>query len=123
MSTAAQSLAGVVAATSLLLGACGQKATVSNDSDAVDANSVDKVLLSAEVQAQLTKQLGKQSPPINCLRNLDSYVGATTTCLMSAPDGTYDVTVTVTKVEWTGFGNFGVGNAVFDTTVADKPNP
>jgi hypothetical protein len=107
---------GVVAATSLLLAACS--ASVTNK-----PMVVDKDLLSAQVQAQLTKKLGEQAPPISCPDDLAADVGATTTCLMTAPKGTYNVTVTVTDLKWTGFGNFGVGNAIFDTKVADQPNP
>lgn len=80
-------------------------------------------LLSAEVQAQLTKKLGEQSPPITCDYVLRAEIGSTTTCLMNAPKGIYNVTVTVTDLDWSGFGNFGVGNAIFDTKVADQPNP
>lgn len=111
---------GFVAATSLILAACNK------EDRAVSASSgplqVDKDLLSAEVQAQLTKKLGEQSPPISCPDDLAADIGATTTCLMTAPKGTYNVTVTVTDLKWTGFGNFGVGNAIFDTKVADQPN-
>ena len=118
---------GVVAATSLLLAACNKTGSVSTEDGQVSASAgplvVDKDLLSAEVQAQLTKKLGEQAPPINCPDDLAADVGATTTCLMRAPEGTYNVTVTVTDLNWTGFGNFGVGNAIFDTKVADQPNP
>ena len=116
MSRSATLPAGVVAATSLLLAACS--ASVTNK-----PMVVDKDLLSAQVQAQLTKKLGEQSPPINCPDGLAADVGATTTCLMKATKATYNVTVTVTGVDWSGYGNFGVGNALFDTKVADQPNP
>lgn len=117
---------GFVAATSLLLTACNREVQVSTDNGQVEASSgplvVAKDLLSTEVQAQLTKKQGQQSPPVNCPNDLDAAEGAATTCLLKAPDGVYNVTVTVTKLDWTGFGNFGVGNAIFDTKVADRPN-
>lgn len=131
MSTAAKLPSGVViglvGAASLLLAACSSKVDVSTDNGNASASAgplaVAKDLLSAEVQAQLTKKLGKQSSPVTCPEDLDADVGATTTCTMNDPKGTYNVTVTVTKVDWDGFGNFGVGNAVFDAKVADQPNP
>jgi len=116
MSRSVKLSVGVIAATSLLLAAC--TGSVTNK-----PMVVDKDLLSAEVQAQLTKKLGEQAPTIDCPDDLEAEVGATATCLMRAPKGTYNVTVTVTGVDWSGYGNFGVGNALFDTKVADQPNP
>ena len=107
---------GVVAATSLVLAACTVHV---NDRPMV----IDKDLLSAQVQAQLTKELGTQAPTIDCPDDLKPDVGATTTCLMRAPKGTYNVTVTVTKLEPGAAGNYDMGNAIFDTKVADEPNP
>lgn len=119
-------VAGFVAAASLTLAACNRNAGVSADHGEISANIgplvVDKDELASEVQAQLKKKLGEQTT-VNCPQDLDPEVGATTTCTMSGSKGTYDVTVTVTEVEWTGSGNFGVGNAHFDTQVADTPNP
>ncbi len=124
---AAKPLAGVVVAISLLTVGCGKEVSVSTDGGQASVSAgpliVDKQQLSAEVEAQLTKKLGTQASPVTCPEDLEPDIGATTTCSMSAPDGTYAVTVTVTKVDWTGFGNFGVGNAIFDAKVADKPNP
>lgn len=116
MSRSAIRPAGVVTATALFLVAC----TVHVE-DKTEA--VDKDLLSAEVQAQLTKQLGTQAPTIDCPEDLTAAVGATTTCLMRAPKGTYNVTVTVTKLDGGAAGNYDMGNAIFDTKVADQPNP
>lgn len=86
-------------------------------------NSIDKDLLAAQVQAQLTKELGKQAPTIVCPDNLEPKVGATTTCVMSDPRGNYDVTVTVTKLDPGAAGNYASGNAIFDTKVAGQPSP
>ncbi len=126
MSTAAKCLPGFVAAASLLLAACNGKTGISADNGSVSAEAgalvVDKGQLSSDVQAQLTQKLGKPVPTVNCPDDLDPDVGATTTCTMTDPTGIYDVTVTVTTVDWTGFGNFGVGNAQFDVKVADKPH-
>ena len=117
---------GFVAATSLLFAACGNDNKLTVDNGQITASYkpavVGKDLLSAEVQAQLTKKQGQPSPPVTCPNDLHATEGASTSCFMKAPDGVYNVTVTVTKLDWTGFGNFGVGNAIFDTKVADRPN-
>lgn len=114
----ARVLVGVAAGAMLSLTAC-------NNSFTIDTTQmvIDKDLLSAEVQAQLTKKLGKQAPTIDCPEALAATVGATTTCLMGAPDGNYNVTVTVTELQPGAAGNYDTGNAVFDAQVADKPNP
>lgn len=113
-------------AASLSLAACNDKSSVSTDNGNISAEAgplaVDKDQLTHEVHAQLTQKMGKQAPPVTCPDDLKAEVGATTTCTMDGGDGTYDVTVTVTKVDWTGFGNFGVGNAEFDAKVADQPH-
>lgn len=125
MSTTIKCLAVLLAATSLLLTGCNDKASVSTDNGKVSAEAgpleVDKDRLSSDVQSQLNQQLGERVPMVTCPNNLAADVGATTTCTMNRPDGVYNITVTVTKVDWTGFGNFGVGNAEFDTQVADQP--
>lgn len=114
MSVTTKQLGLVIAAASLLLAAC---------SVSTGTLTIDKDLLSAEVQAQLTKELGTQAPTIDCPDDLEPTVGATTTCLMSAPEGTYNVTVTITKLDPGAAGNYQMGNAIFDVKVADKPNP
>lgn len=108
----------VAAAVSLLTVGCGGNVKAGHG-----ALGVDKALLSTEVQAQLTKKLGRPSSPVTCPEDLDVWIGSTTTCLMTTPNGTYNVTVTVTNTNWDGTGNFGVGNAIFDTKIADQPNP
>ena len=42
---------------------------------------------------------------------------------MKAPKGSYNVTVTITKLDEGVAGNFTTGNAIFDAKVADQPNP
>lgn len=113
-SASAPGVAAVVAATAFVLAAC----TVTTQ-----RLMIDKDLLAAEVQTQLTQQLDSQAPPISCPNDLEPKVGATTTCLMSAPSGTYNVTVTITKLDPGAAGNYQTGNAIFDAKLADKPNP
>lgn len=96
-----------------MLGACS--------SQGVESELIDKDLLSAEVQAQLTKELSMQAPTVDCPEDLKPKVGATTTCVLNAPTGAYDVTVTVTRVNLGDAGNFQTGNALFDVKVADQP--
>ena len=139
MPTAAKRSAGVVvgflAATSLLLSACSattQTATETCDQPASGGewNRLDKCVLESQVQSQLSKQVGQQVPPITCPDEIDAEIGATTTCTFTGAEGTFNVTVTVTRVEWGEMipdgnspGNFVSGNAEFDLKVADKPNP
>lgn len=93
--------------------------------------TVDKDVLESQVRSKVTKDVGEHAPPINCPDELDAIVGATTTCTMTGPKGTYDITVTVTSMDWGDVllddgspGNVdNVGNAFFDVKVADKPNP
>lgn len=108
----------MIVASTLCVPACGNDVGMSTG-----PLYVDRKQLSTEVQAQVTEKLGREAPPVSCPGNLEPDVGATVTCTMSGPDGSRDVTVTVTAVDWTGMGNFGVGNAQFDAKVADKPNP
>jgi hypothetical protein len=58
---AAKPIVGLVVAIPLLLVACGRHASVGTDNGQISASAgplvVDKALLSAEVQAQLTKKL------------------------------------------------------------------
>lgn len=112
--TSVLGVAGVIVVTPLFLGAC----TVSTQ-----RLMIDKDLLAAEVQTQLTQKLNSQAPAISCPDDLEPKVGATTTCLMSAPSGTYNLTVTVTKLDPGAAGNYQTGNAIFDAKLADKPNP
>lgn len=118
---------GGLVAMLLSLSACNREVSVSTDGGKAEVGAgplfVDKEQLSREVRGQLTKQLGDRAGPVICPGNLKPFTGETTTCTMSGPDGTYDVTVTITQVDWSGMGNFGVGNALFDAKVADKPNP
>lgn len=125
MPKSALMLGGLVAV-SLSVAACDREVGLSTDDGKAEVSAgplyVDQEQLSTEVRDQLTKKLGTQAGPVSCPANLKPFTGETTTCTLTAPDGTYDVAVTITKVDWTGFGNFGVGNAVFDAKVADKPN-
>lgn len=114
MSKAAIVSAGLIVSASFLLSAC----TVSTG-----PGGVDKDLLSAEVQARLTKQFGQQAPPVSCPDQLVAEVGKTTTCSMKTDEGTYDITVKATEVDFGEPGNFDNGNVSFDVDVADKPNP
>lgn len=116
MSGSAKLSAGIIAAAVLSLAACGVSFT--NEPD-----MIDKDLLSAQVQAQLTKERSEQAPTIDCPADLKPVVGATTTCLMKAPRGTYNVTVAITKLQPGEAGNYNTGNAIFDAKVADQPNP
>lgn len=85
-----------------LLAACG--------GDSIDADD-----LSEEVSTELGELRGVEPPDVSCPDELESEVGATTTCLLTAEDGsTIDVNVEVTEVD---------GNDVsFDIQVADAPN-
>jgi hypothetical protein len=91
--------------------------------------TVNDDVLQSQVRAQLTKQLGEQAPPVFCPDQLTADPGAKTTCTMTGPKGTYDITVTVTSMEYGDVilddgspGNVDdVGNAKFDIKVADKP--
>ena len=114
MSGSAKFSAGVIAAVAFSLTGC----TVTSG-----PYLIDKDLLSAQVQAQLTKERSEQAPTIDCPNDLEAAVGAMTTCLMKAPRGTYNVTVTITKLDEGVAGNFAGGNAIFDAKVADQPNP
>ena len=128
-------LVGLVAATSLLLAACSASSEDVNESCGAIAKDgagdrIDKCVLEAQVQSQLTKKTGEQVPPINCPDELDAEVGAMTICTFTGAEGTFDVTVTVTSVDWGDMilddgtqGNFVSGNAKFDLKVADEPNP
>ncbi|CAN1503052.1 Domain of unknown function DUF4333 [Mycobacteriaceae bacterium] len=139
MSTAAKLPAGVIAgflaATSLLLAACSatsQTVTETCDQPASGGawNRLDKCVLESQVRSQLSTEVGRQVPPISCPDEIDADLGATTTCTFTGAEGTFNVTVTVTDVKWGDMtledgtpGNFVSGNAEFDITVADKPNP
>jgi hypothetical protein len=126
---------GFIAGTSLLLAACG--ATFETVTETCDQpvsggawNRLDKCVLESQVQSQLSKEVGQQVPPITCPDEIDAEVGATTTCTFTGAEGTFNVTVTVTDVQWGEMtlgdnspGNFSSGNAEFDLKVADKPNP
>ena len=139
MSTAAKFPAGVVvgiiAALSLSVAGCdatSETVTETCDQPASGGawNRLDKCVLESQVQSQLSKEVGQQVPPITCPDEIDADVGATTTCTFTGAEGTFNVTVTVTKVQWgetilddKSPGNFVSGNAEFDLKVADNPNP
>ena len=125
---------GFVVAASMVLPACTVGASTREGPRPGDANPVgdwdalDRDVLEAQVRSQLTKKNGQQAPPITCPDELDARIGAKTTCTMTGPEGTYSVTVTVTRVDWGNtvlddgtLGNFVAGNAEFDAIVADKP--
>ena len=75
--------------------------------------SVDKKDLAKEISAQLTKQLGRASEPVECPDDLKGEVGATTRCTLSDGGETYGVGVNVTKVDG--------ADVKFDLKVDDKP--
>ena len=107
----ARALAASVAASAL-----GLTLVACNASVSVGTKTVDKQELATQVQSDLSKSVGKQSPPITCPDDLQATVGASTTCLKTDDDGTtYNVAVNVTSVD--------DGIAKFDIQVADKPNP
>ena len=114
MTGSANFSAGVITAVAFSLTGC---------TFTIGPDLIDKDLLSAEVQAQLTKERSEQAPTIICPKDLEAAVGATTTCTMKAPKGSYNVTVTITKLDEGVAGNFATGNAIFDAKVADQPNP
>ncbi len=93
-------------------------------------DGLDRCVLESQVQSQLSKQVGQSVPPISCPNELDAELGANTVCTFTGAEGTFNVTVTVTNIDWGKVvmddgspGNFVSGNAEFDLKVADKPNP
>ena len=93
-------------------------------------DGLNRCVLESQVQSQLAKNVGQPVPPISCPDELDAEVGAHTVCTFTGAEGTFNVTVTVTNIEWGNVilddgapGNFVSGNAEFDIKVADKPNP
>jgi hypothetical protein len=62
--------------------------------------TVDKGDVATAAEDSLEQQVG-QRPDVSCPEDLEGKVGATTRCTLTADgvDGTYGVTVTVTKVE------------------------
>jgi hypothetical protein len=118
---------GLVAAAMWPLAACNSDAEV----DVGGPMTVNNDVLESQVRAKVAKDLGGQAPPVNCPNELDARRGATTICTMTRPDGTYNITVTVTEMDWGDVilddgspGNVDdTGNARFDVKVADKPNP
>jgi hypothetical protein len=67
---------------------------------ACGAGTVDKDDVAKAAEDALEQQVG-QRPDVSCPKDLEGKVGATTRCTLTADgvDGTYGVTVTVTKVE------------------------
>jgi hypothetical protein len=126
---------GVIVAISPLLAACSVKTQESTEScGPVEPkgawDGLDKCVLESQVQSQLAKEVGQSVPPISCPDELDANLGASTVCTFTGAEGTFNVTVTVTSIDWGKVvmddgspGNFVSGNAEFDLKVADKPNP
>lgn len=126
---------GIIVATSPFLAACSVKTQESTEScgpvePKAGWNGLDQCVLESQVQSQLAKQVGQSVPPISCPDELDAEVGASTVCTFTGAEGTFNVTVTVTSIDWGKVilddgspGNFVSGNAEFDLKVADKPNP
>ena len=126
---------GIVAATSTLLAAC--KVTTEESTQSCGPiepkgawNALDRCVLESQVQSQLSKEVGQSVPAVSCPDELDANLGANTVCTFTGAEGTFNVTVTVTDIEWgkvimddESQGNFVSGNAKFDLKVADKPNP
>jgi hypothetical protein len=64
------------------------------------SGTVSKGDVAKAAEDSLEQQVG-QRPDVSCPKDLDAKVGATARCTLTADglDGTYGVTVTVTKVE------------------------
>lgn len=124
---------GIIATAPLLLAACNVKTqTYTDNCGPVEPkagwNGLDKCVLESQVQSQLAKQLGQSVPPVSCPDELDANPGAQTVCTFTNTEGTFDVTVTVTSIDWGKVimddgtpGNFVSGNAELNLDVADKP--
>lgn len=114
-------LAGIATAALLLAGCHGQVT--------VGSMTVNNDVLASQVQAKLARDRGGPPPQVVCPGKLDATAGATTTCTMTDAKGSYDVVVTVTRMEFGDVilddnspGNVDdVGNAYFDIKVVDKP--
>jgi len=125
---------GIIAAAPLLLAGCyaSMETSTGNCGSAKSKsawNSMDTCVLEGQVQSQVFKQLGRSVPPISCPNGLNADVGAQTVCTFTDTDGTFNVTVTVTAIDWGKTvlddgtpGNFVSGNAKLNVDVADKPN-
>ena len=122
-----------MAAASLSLAACSvgvEKDNCGPVKSKTGWNGLDKCVLESQVQSQVAKQLGRSAPLVSCPDELDADPGASTVCTFTDAKGTFDVTVTVTSIDWGKViledgspGNFVSGNAELDVKVADKPNP
>lgn len=100
-------LASLVVLGTLALAACG-------GSVSIGSSSVSKDEIAKQVSTALEQSVGSSPPPITCPDDLAAEVGKTTTCVMHASDGDYDVAVKITKVD---------GDTVaFDVEVADQGN-
>ena len=100
-------LASLVVIVALALAACG-------GSVSVGGSSVSKDEIAKQASAALEKSVGKTPPPITCPSDLDATVGKTTTCVMHASDGDYNVNVKITKVDGSDVN--------FDVQVANSKN-
>ena len=125
---------GIIAATSLSLTACSVKTQMVTEScgpvqKKASWDGLDRCVLESQVRSQLAKKVGHSVTPVSCPDPLKAEVGSSTICTFTGAEGTSNVTVTVTSIDWGEMilddgspGNFVSGNAEFDLTVADKPN-
>lgn len=130
-----RSVLRIIVAASPLLAACSAPTQESNQGCGPvvpngEWDGLDRCVLESQVQSQLAKQVGQSVPPITCPNELDANLGASTVCTFTGAEGTFNVTVTITDIDWGKTtlddgspGNFVSGNARFDLKVADKPNP
>lgn len=126
---------GIIATAPLLLAACHVQAqNYTEKCGPVEPkagwNGLDKCVLESQVQSQVAKQLGRSAPLVSCPDELDADLGASTVCTFTDEKGTFNVTVTVTSIDWGNMilddgtpGNFVSGNAQLDVEVAGKSNP
>lgn len=94
-------LASLVATTATVLLAAGCSIT----------SSIERDELEQEISTQLENEVGVAPDDVECPEDLDSEVGATVVCVLTAGEDELDVTVEVTSVE--------DGRALFDIAVED----
>lgn len=77
----------------------------------VTTSSIEREELEQEISTQLEDEVGVAPDDVECPEDLDSEVGATVVCVLTAGEDELDVTVEVTSVE--------DGRALFDIAVED----